>query len=51
MLRAKNPEWRWCLLDRLLIMSGPTQHHWVHQVPKTTKPVAERLNLTFRVVR
>lgn len=32
----------------LLIMRGETQHHWQHQVPKTAKPVGERLNLTFR---
>ena len=34
----------------LLLMQGTTQHHWVHQVPKTTKPVGARINLTFRVV-
>ncbi|WP_445382694.1 alpha-ketoglutarate-dependent dioxygenase AlkB family protein [Robiginitalea sp. IMCC43444] len=32
----------------LLIMKGSTQHHWLHQVPKTKKPVGERINLTFR---
>ena len=32
----------------LLVMSGGTQANWLHQVPKTAKPVAERLNLTFR---
>ena len=32
----------------LLIMRGPTQTHWQHQVPKTKRPVAPRLNLTFR---
>ena len=32
----------------LLIMRGPTQAHWKHQVPKTRRPVAPRLNLTFR---
>ena len=35
----------------LLVMRGGTQPHWVHRVPKTAKPVAERINLTFRVVR
>jgi alkylated DNA repair dioxygenase AlkB len=35
----------------LLVMRGGTQRHWVHRVPKTAKPVAERINLTFRVVR
>ena len=32
----------------LLIMAGTTQHHWMHAVPKTKKPVGERINLTFR---
>jgi alkylated DNA repair dioxygenase AlkB len=32
----------------LLIMKGGTQHHWLHQVPKTKRPVGERINLTFR---
>jgi alkylated DNA repair dioxygenase AlkB len=35
----------------LLIMRAATQHNWLHQVPKTAKGVAERVNLTFRVVR
>jgi len=34
----------------LLIMSGGTQANWLHQIPKTAKPVAERLNLTFRAI-
>jgi alkylated DNA repair dioxygenase AlkB len=34
----------------LLIMRGRTQANWLHQIPKTTKPVGERINLTFRVV-
>jgi len=34
----------------LLLMSGATQHHWVHALPKTTAPVGERINLTFRWV-
>lgn len=33
-----------------LLMRGPTQHHWLHQVPKQTKPVGPRINLTFRVI-
>jgi len=32
----------------LLLMQGPTQHHWLHSVPKTSRPVGERINLTFR---
>lgn len=31
-----------------LIMAGQTQRFWLHQVPKTTRPVAPRVNLTFR---
>jgi len=34
----------------VLIMQGKTQHGWQHQVPKTTKPVGQRLNLTFRII-
>lgn len=34
----------------LLLMRGPTQHHWLHAVPKTRRPVGERINLTFRQV-
>ena len=32
----------------LLLMAGTTQHHWLHQVPKTKRPVGPRINLTFR---
>jgi len=35
----------------LLIMQGELQHYWQHQVPKTSKPVGERINLTFRVIK
>ena len=34
----------------LLLMEGATQHHWLHQIPKTAKPIGERINLTFRVI-
>ncbi len=34
----------------LLIMRGPTQTHWQHQVPKTRRPCTLRLNLTFRCI-
>ena len=34
----------------LVIMSGTTQSLWRHRVPKTKKPVGERINLTFRNV-
>ncbi|MGE8499123.1 MAG: alpha-ketoglutarate-dependent dioxygenase AlkB family protein [Pseudomonas sp.] len=35
----------------LLVMGGPTQHYWQHQVAKTRQPCAPRLNLTFRLIR
>ena len=35
----------------LLLMAGPTQHHYLHAVPKTARPVGVRVNLTFRWVR
>lgn len=34
-----------------LIMSGETQHCWLHQVPKTARQVGSRINLTFRNTR
>jgi alkylated DNA repair dioxygenase AlkB len=35
----------------LLLMQGSTQHFWKHQIPKTTKPIEPRINLTFRVIQ
>jgi alkylated DNA repair dioxygenase AlkB len=35
----------------LMLMQGETQHHWLHQIPKTAKPIVERINLTFRVIK
>jgi len=32
----------------VLVMSGSTQHNWLHQVPKTAKKIRPRINLTFR---
>ncbi|WP_299818805.1 alpha-ketoglutarate-dependent dioxygenase AlkB [uncultured Pontibacter sp.] len=34
----------------LLLMQGPTQHYWLHHVPKTARAVEPRINLTFRKV-
>lgn len=34
----------------LLLMKGETQHFWLHQIPKTKKQVAPRINLTFRII-
>ena len=33
-----------------LLMAGVTQHFWQHQIPKTSKHVQPRINLTFRVI-
>ena len=35
----------------LLLMSGSTQHHWLHEIPRTAKPIGPRINLTFRVIK
>lgn len=35
----------------LLIMKGETQHFWKHQIPKTTKTIGPRINLTFRIIK
>jgi alkylated DNA repair dioxygenase AlkB len=35
----------------LLWMSGTTQTHWEHSIPKTTRSVGTRINLTFRAIR
>jgi len=32
----------------LLVMGGQTQRHYQHSLPKSARPLAERLNLTFR---
>jgi alkylated DNA repair dioxygenase AlkB len=34
----------------LLLMQGETQHNWLHQIPKTQKPIGKRINLTFRII-
>jgi len=34
----------------LLVMKGPTQHFWKHEIPRTARPVGKRINLTFRVI-
>ncbi len=34
----------------VLLMSGPTQHYWRHQLPKTRRTVGPRINLTFRLI-
>lgn len=34
----------------LLVMSGSTQAHYQHSLPKSTRVQAERINLTFRLI-
>jgi alkylated DNA repair dioxygenase AlkB len=33
-----------------LLMAGETQHFWQHQIPKTSRQVEPRINLTFRMI-
>lgn len=33
-----------------LLMQGSTQHNWEHQIPKTSKKISPRINLTFRII-
>lgn len=35
----------------VLLMKGSTQHFWQHQILKTSKPLKERINLTFRIIK
>ena len=34
-----------------LLMKGATQHHWMHEIPRTAKPIGPRINLTFRIIK
>ncbi|MDB5140695.1 MAG: alpha-ketoglutarate-dependent dioxygenase AlkB [Mucilaginibacter sp.] len=34
----------------LLLMKGDMQLNWEHRIPKSTKPLKPRVNLTFRVI-
>ena len=34
-----------------LLMKGQTQQFWQHQIPKTSKSLKPRINLTFRVIQ
>ena len=34
----------------LLIMAGPTQHHWLHSLPRRRRVTQPRVNLTFRAL-
>ncbi len=47
--RVSRERWSWALGGGdLLVMSGESQSAYAHAVPKTTRPVGERMNLTFR---
>ena len=49
----RRPENRLALLLKhgsLLLMSGETQRNYRHALPRTRKPVAPRINLTFRSI-
>jgi alkylated DNA repair dioxygenase AlkB len=35
----------------LLVMAGETQHYWKHQLAKSKKVLAGRINLTFRTIQ
>ena len=35
----------------LLLMKGSTQHHWLHQLPKSKRTLGPRINLTFRYIK
>lgn len=35
---------------QLIVMTGATQHHWQHALPKTKRVRTPRINLTFRTI-
>jgi alkylated DNA repair dioxygenase AlkB len=35
----------------ILLMGGATQHFWQHQIPKSSKQLQTRINLTFRNIQ
>ena len=34
-----------------LLMRGGTQANWLHEIPRTTRPLKPRINLTFRTIQ
>ena len=49
--RLKNTTHNFLLPNNsLLLMKGVTQHNWLHQIPKSTKPCKPRINITFRKI-
>ncbi|HYP44128.1 MAG TPA: alpha-ketoglutarate-dependent dioxygenase AlkB [Propionibacteriaceae bacterium] len=50
--RGSRERWTWLLgSGDLLVMRAESQRDYAHAVPKTTRPVGARLNLTFRHFR
>ncbi|WP_192822289.1 alpha-ketoglutarate-dependent dioxygenase AlkB [Rufibacter sp. LB8] len=50
----KNPDQKLKFMlpsGSLLLMAGATQHHWLHQLPKSAKPLEPRINSTFRFIK
>ena len=33
-----------------LLMKGNTQRNWLHRIPKSKRPLGERISLTFRQI-
>ena len=47
--RVSRERWTWDLGEGdLLVMRAESQRDYAHAIPKTTRPVGPRLNLTFR---
>jgi alkylated DNA repair dioxygenase AlkB len=55
LLKHRDDPQQRCMLElphgSLLVMAGATQRHYRHALPRTVKPVGERINLTFRRIR
>jgi alkylated DNA repair dioxygenase AlkB len=50
--RATRERWSWDLgQGDLLVMRDESQSDYAHAVPKVSRPVGPRMNLTFRVIR
>jgi alkylated DNA repair dioxygenase AlkB len=50
--RVSGERWSWDLgHGDLLVMRGKSQSEFAHAVPKTSRPVGPRMNLTFRCFR
>ena len=50
-LKGAAQRWQRELADgSLLLMAGDCQRHWRHELPKTRRPVAGRISLTYRQI-